>query len=152
MQRRQAAGESQPESAATTASPEGEELLRRRRQRRFSPSGRPRPWSALIVALRSIVQAARTVRNTARCASKPVTNKGAASAPPVSAVNEKKMYIRRASVGQPSRSMMSRSTYRMIYTPIGLTSTAAKHLSLMQPSLFRLRTSLVHAATRMMTI
>ena len=44
MPRRQASGrESQPESAAKTAGPEGDELLRRRRQHRFSPSGRPRP-------------------------------------------------------------------------------------------------------------
>ena len=43
MPRRQAAGKSQPESAAATTSPEGGEFLRRRRQRRFSPSGRPRP-------------------------------------------------------------------------------------------------------------
>ena len=43
MQRWQAAGKSQSESATTTASTEGDELLRRRRQRRFSPSGRPRP-------------------------------------------------------------------------------------------------------------
>ena len=42
MQRRQAAGKSQPESAAKTAGPEGAELLRWRRQRCFTPSGRPR--------------------------------------------------------------------------------------------------------------